>query len=697
LGAGQGIVAGFIDLAPLAADLAASYGGGQPDEFLVTSRDSRTVITRSIAPKRWIGASLAGTPFGPSALGVPHTDLNGKHRLYAESTLPGLAWHMFVGEDEAVALAAAGRLVRHQLEIIALGLAAALLASFLIYRRVARPITRLAAAVRQASIASGPATVPASGPAEVTALAHDVNGLISSVRKELQERERAEAHAKDLAAIVEFSNDAIVGKTLDGTITSWNAAAERIYGYSAREAVGSPISMLAPEELQGELPELLAQVSEGARIEQYETIRRRKDGTAFDVSLTISPIKDRRGTVVGASTIARDVTDHRRLEEQLLQAQKMEAVGNLAGGIAHDFNNLLLVVRGYSARLLESLDDASLRESAQQIDNAAQRAGEFTHQLLAFSRQQVLRPEVTDLNEVVRDTLKLLQHAIGEDIRIESELGPDVQPIHVDRGQLTQAVLNLAINARDSMSDAGGTLSVRTAHAELDQAYADRHEDVSAGSYSVLQITDSGKGMDQATQSRVFDPFFTTKEDGTGLGLASVYGLVKQSGGHIWLYSEPLLGTTFKLYFPTSAGTIARPGTTAEIGSLTGTETILLVEDAEMVRQFVATTLEGYGYHVLAAAGGTEAIELAARAAQPIDLLMTDVVMPWMNGRELVERLTPGNPGMKVLYTSGYPSDTIVREGIAEAGAAFLEKPYLPVDLAAKVREVFGQGPASDT
>jgi signal transduction histidine kinase len=429
-------------------------------------------------------------------------------------------------------------------------------------------------------------------------------------------------------------------------------------------------------------------VREGARIEQYETIRRRKDGTEIDVSLTISPIKDRHGTVIGASTIARDVTDHRRLEEQLRQAQKMEAVGNLAGGIAHDFNNLLLVVRGYSTRLLEKLEDPSLRESAQQIDNAAQRAGEFTHQLLAFSRQQVLRPEVTDLNEVVADTLKLLQHAIGDEIQIESQLEPDVLPIHVDRGQLTQAVLNLAINARDSMSDAGGTLSVRTAHAELDQAYADRHEDVTAGSYSVLQITDSGKGMDLQTQSRVFDPFFTTKEDGTGLGLASVYGLVKQSGGHIWLYSEPGLGTTFKLYLPTSSGEIVRHGEPVATGSLHGTETILLVEDAEIVRLFVATTLEGYGYHVLAAAGGTEAIELAEHADGPIDLLMTDVVMPWMNGRELVERLAPDHPKMKVLYTSGYPSDTIVREGISEAGAAFIEKPYLPVDLAGKVREV---------
>ena len=484
-------------------------------------------------------------------------------------------------------------------------------------------------------------------------------------------------HLRQIAAIVESSDDAIIGNTLDGTITSWNPAAERIYGYSAAEAIGQSIDMLVPEALRGDVPGILAQVQAGDRVEQYETGRARKDGTVIDVWLTISGVKDSFGAIVGASTIARDInerlrgvealhqsedsyralferhpspmwlndletlrfltvneaaiasygysreeflsmtideirvaeaaedsrrnsandpdapsgsrhrrkdgtfievlvssdsiefeghqaslvlaqdmTEQRRLEEHLRQAQKMEAIGNLAGGIAHDFNNLLLVIRGYSAILLKQLTDEHLRESAQQIDGAAQLAGEFTHQLLAFSRQQVLRPEVSDLNEIVAETLTLLRRSIGGEISVESQFEPALGAVLVDRGQIAQAVLNLAINARDAMSEEGGRLSIRTANAELDQTYATSHEGVVPGSYALLQITDSGVGMDKETQSRAFDPFFTTKEEGSGLGLATVYGLVKQSGGHIWLYSEPGMGTSFKLFFPITSAPI---------------------------------------------------------------------------------------------------------------------------------------------
>jgi two-component system cell cycle sensor histidine kinase/response regulator CckA len=344
---------------------------------------------------------------------------------------------------------------------------------------------------------------------------------------------------------------------------------------------------------------------------------------------------------------------------------------------------------------LKQLSDGHLRESAQQIDRAAQRAGEFTHQLLAFSRQQVLRPEVIDLNTVVAETLTMLERSFGGNIQIRSQLEPALEPVLVDRGQIAQAVLNLAINARDAMSEAGGTLSIRTANIELDEAYADTHEAVPAGSYVVLQMTDSGTGMDKDTQSRAFDPFFTTKEEGTGLGLATVYGLVKQSGGHIWLYSEPGMGTTFKLYFPTTSAEFTLRGESSNPTSLNGNEMILLVEDTEMVRALVTATLKSYGYTVLVAASGPEAIEIADQAHARIDLLMTDVVMPKMTGRELADRLVATRPGLKVLFTSGYPSDTVLRHGIAEARTAFIEKPYLPEDLAHKVREILDQRPAA--
>jgi CheY-like chemotaxis protein len=369
----------------------------------------------------------------------------------------------------------------------------------------------------------------------------------------------------------------------------------------------------------------------------------------------------------------------------------MEAVGRLTGGIAHDFNNLLLVIRGYSSILLAQLTEQSLRDSAQQIDDAAKRAGEFTRQLLAFSRQQVLQPEVTSLNSVVEETLRLLERTLGADIEVQTDLDPEAPAVLADRSQLTQAMLNLAINARDAMPE-GGRLTIKTGGIELDEAYVATHEGVTSGLFALLQITDSGVGMDEETQRRAFDPFYTTKEDGTGLGLASVYGLVNQSGGHIWLYSEPGLGTTFKIYLPVASATVTADAPDADVTSLEGDETILLVEDTAMVRELVTATLERYGYSVLAAANGQEALDLVERTGADISLLLTDVVMPGMNGRELAETLLETRPQLGVLFTSGYPSDTVVRRGIADASAAFIEKPYLPDELAAKVREVLDRG-----
>jgi PAS domain S-box-containing protein len=493
----------------------------------------------------------------------------------------------------------------------------------------------------------------------------------------------------EFGAIVASTGEAIIGKSLDGTITSWNAAAERVYGYSADEIIGRGISQLIPDDRAEELPSILERIGRGETVQPYETVRVRKDGTRITVALTVSPIKDASGAVVGASTIARDISERTRLEDQLRQSQKMEAVGSLAGGIAHDFNNILLVIRGHSAVLLRELGDERLRESVQQIDRAAERAAEFTRQLLAFSRQQVLRPQVIDLNELVEETVRLVKRMLDENIAVELQLEPHLSPVLLDRGQLTQAILNLVVNSRDAMPD-GGKLTIGTANTELDASYAASHEEVTAGQYVLLQVTDTGIGLAPADQSRIFDPFFTTKEHGTGLGLASVFGLVKQSQGHISVYSELGMGTTFKLYFPTTSETQAATVEPAEAGSLEGRETILLVEDTEMVRSLVTTTLEFYGYTVLAAASGPEALELAERHASSIDLLMTDVVMPGMNGRELAEKLVATHPDVKLLFTSGYPADTILRHGISESRTAFLEKPYLPEDLARKIREVIG-------
>jgi signal transduction histidine kinase/ActR/RegA family two-component response regulator len=383
-----------------------------------------------------------------------------------------------------------------------------------------------------------------------------------------------------------------------------------------------------------------------------------------------------------------DLRAQKLLEEQLRHAQRMESIGSLAGGIAHDFNNMLTVILGYSSVLVRETTDATSQHAVEQIDRAAMKATDLTAQLLAFSRQQVMQPEVTDANAVVAETLKLLDRLLGDDILLEQRLHPDLASILVDRSQLGQVILNLAVNGRDAMVD-GGTLALRTENVELDDAYAATHRGVVPGRYVLLQVSDSGVGMDEETRERVFDPFFTTKGDGTGLGLSTVYGIVKQSGGHASVYSEEGLGTTFKVYFPVTDSQPLPAAPRVEGISPEGNETILLVEDDEPIRLLVSRILGAYGYTVLAVADGQEALALVADGrTRPIDLLLTDVVLPGMNGREVADKLTIALPGLRVLFTSGYPSDTILRHGIAEARNAFIQKPYLVDELARKIREL---------
>jgi len=513
----------------------------------------------------------------------------------------------------------------------------------------------------------------------------------AALTAEVAERRRAEEELARVAAIVRSSSDAMISRTLDGTVITWNPGAEALYGYPAEAMVGRSGELLVPADLREEATAMLAEVKAGKSIGNRETVRLRRDGTPVDVSLTVSPIRDASGAITGVAEIARDVTERKRLLEQLRQAQKMEEIGNLAGGVAHDFNNLLTVILGSTTSLLRGLADERLVEDATNIEAAAEQAAALTRQLLAFSRQQVLEPESLDLNDVVEETLRLLGRILGEDVQLDCRLEPDLRPVLVDRSQLQQVIVNLVVNARQAM-EGGGTLGIRTANVELDEAYAAEHVEVVPGPHVLLEITDSGVGMDEETRRRIFEPFFTTKARGSGLGLATVYGIVKQSGGHIWLYSEPGLGTTFKIYFPWASEPVAPPSEVEQTGSLQGRETILLVEDAELVRPLVARVLESHGYRVLLAADGAEALELAERERGPIDLLLTDIVMPGMNGQELAERLASLRPGLRVLFTSGYPGDTIVRRGITEARAAFIQKPYLADDLARKVRQVLDAG-----
>jgi len=394
---------------------------------------------------------------------------------------------------------------------------------------------------------------------------------------------------------------------------------------------------------------------------------------------------------------AEDVTEHRALEHQLRQSQKMEAVGRLAGGIAHDFNNLLMVISGYCEFLLERLGpDPELRGPAQEIANAAKRATSLTRQLLAFSRKQMLEPRVLDLNAVVSEHLKMLQRMIGEDVELIMAPGGDLGSVKADPSQIEQVIMNLAVNARDAMPE-GGKLAIETANVSLDESYARLHAPVEPGEYVMLAISDTGAGMDTETQSRIFEPFFTTKgPKGTGLGLSTVYGIVKQSGGYIWVYSEPGKGTSFKVYLPrvtpTGEPVTAGEAQEAETGSVAsiqrGRETVLLVEDESNVRELTRHYLESQGYAVLEAADPAAAIEISNAHSGPIHLLLTDVIMPGMNGHDLAQRITSVRPQIKVLYMSGYTEGAIGTNGTLDAGLILLQKPFTLPALKAKVREV---------
>jgi PAS domain S-box-containing protein len=423
----------------------------------------------------------------------------------------------------------------------------------------------------------------------------------------------------------------------------------------------------------------------------------RKDGSTTAVRLSGRAISDEKKNI-SFEIFSEDVTERRALEQQLRQSQKMEAIGRLAGGIAHDFNNLLMVISGYSEFLLERLGpDPSLRGPAKEIATAAERATSLTRQLLAFSRKQMLAPKVLDLNAVVTENLKMLTRLIGEDIDLVMIPGPELGAVKADPGQIEQVILNLAVNARDAMPH-GGRLTIETSNVTLDEAYARLHSPVQPGDYTMLAITDTGVGMDSDTQSHIFEPFFTTKgTKGTGLGLSTVYGIVKQSGGYIWVYSEQGKGTSFKIYMPhvtvEEVAAVEQPAAAAAatVPAEAARETVLVVEDEVNLRRLTRQFLENQGYTVLEASDGAAAVQICVAHQGIIHLLLTDVIMPGMNGRELAQRVSEIRPNMKVLYMSGYTENAIGHNGTLDAGITLLQKPFTLHALKAKVREVLDQ------
>ena len=515
-----------------------------------------------------------------------------------------------------------------------------------------------------------------------------------SFGNDITERKRAEEALRESEEryrdLVENAHDIIFAHDLKGNYTSVNRAGEQITGYTHEECLALNIAdTIAPEDVR-KVREMMSKKLVGEKVTAYEVELLAKDGSRIAVEVNTKLILQ-DGLPIGVQGIARNVTERKQLEDQLRQSQKMEAIGQLAGGVAHDFNNLLTAINGYSSLALQRIEDNHpLRSYLEEIKKAGDRAANLTRQLLAFGRKQILQPLPINLNDIVTDMNKMLRRLIGEDVELTAKLDPALKNIKADPGQIEQVLVNLVVNARDAMPK-GGHLTIETASVELDQEYARRRVGVLPGSYVMLAVSDTGMGMNPETQERIFDPFFTTKEKGkgTGLGLSTVYGIVKQSGGNIWVYSEAGRGTTFKVYLPELEIASAKTDTAVvEAPMPSGSETILLVEDEDVVRGLAATILEQSGYKVLTASRGEEAIRLCLQRAEPIHLLLTDVVMPETSGKEIADRLRELLPGLSVLFMSGYTDEAIVHHGVLDSNVEFIQKPFTPAALVRKVREV---------
>jgi PAS domain S-box-containing protein len=603
---------------------------------------------------------------------------------------------------------------------------AALLVSTVLQRSVSRPILELVRAAwavterRDYSI-----RVQHEGPVELLALSAAFNEMLSQIeerdaalraardelearveervrdlQREMAERRRAEAESRRRAerlqlqgAALESTADAVVITDREGVIQWTNSSFAGLAGYPAEEAVGRSVMFLRSDRLEDARAyrEMIRTVRAGG-VWKGEMVQRRKDGRLYPVEQTTTPVRGEQGKISHFVAVIRDVTQARRLEQQFRQAQKMEAVGRLSGGVAHDFNNLLNVVMGFTEMMIKGLpDDERLRRYGQQVLKAAQRGAGLTRQLLAFSRQQVLQPRVLDLNGVIAEIEKMLSRLIGEDIEIATSAAPGLGLVEVDPNQIEQVLMNLVVNARDAMPD-GGTLTIETANVEVNEAEASQYDyPVQPGPYVALVVRDTGTGMNAETLSHVFEPFFTTKGvgNGTGLGLATVYGIVKQSKGYIWVTSKVGRGSAFRILLPRlPAQTAAAAATSRETApEPLGRGTVLLVEDDDAARGLWHEMLEMLGYRVLEAANGVQALEVARAHAGPIHLLLSDVVMPRLGGRELAEKLRADRPDVRVIFMSGYSPDTALRQGVLASGWAFLQKPFTTQALAKTLRE----------
>jgi len=575
-------------------------------------------------------------------------------------------------------------LVQFLLLMLATGLVFGSVTLYLLERVVLSRVAHLSESITHIGASgdlSGRVTV--QGKDEIAYLGEAINGMLEDLER--SQRERHEGRAR-LQIMMEKMPAVLWTTDTDLRFTSSMGSGLQTLGVRSVEMIGQSLFDYFGTQ-DPDYPPIAAH----RRALAGETVTYEFEWEKIIFDSHVSPLRDSEGQLLGVIGVAIDVTDRKRLTDQLRQSQKMQAVGELAGGIAHDFNNLLMVMKGHAEILLDHLSETSpFRHNAEQVQNAAERAASLTRQLLAFSRRQVLHPRVIDLNEVVAGMIQMFSRTIGENIEMSFRPAANLGRVKADPTQMEQILLNLVVNARDAMPD-GGRLTIETSNVQLDASTSSKHAGMAPGHYVMLVVSDTGSGIDQATQARIFEPFFTTKGPGkgTGLGLATVYGVVKQSGGFIWVYSELNRGTTFKIYLPEVAEEASATKTELSSHSTpTGHETILFVEDEESVRELVSDYLKAAGYNVLEAIDGEHALQVATAYAEPIHLLVTDVVMPRLSGRELAAKISVERPALKVLFISGYTDDNVFRRGVLEGGAPFLQKPFNLRVLAAKVREV---------
>ncbi|HEX6765253.1 MAG TPA: response regulator [Polyangiaceae bacterium] len=510
------------------------------------------------------------------------------------------------------------------------------------------------------------------------------------------------AHERQLLSrILDSMEDGVVALDPSGNVIAFNPRAEKLLGVASHDLVPATwtrtCGVFLPDQ-KTPLPEELdplAHAMAGKSLRETEIYVKNRAVQGAELSAAATPLRDGAHSTVGGIAVFRDVTEQRRLERQLSQAQKMEAVGQLAGGVAHDFNNLLAVITGYAELLLQQIQPGdAAHDDLGQLLSASERAAQLTKQLLAFSRRQIFQPKVLELNDIVANVEKLLRRVIGEHIDLRTVLAPNLGSIRADSSQIEQVVVNLAVNARDAMPN-GGKLTIETANVSLDAAFLDANPRAKPGEFVMLAMSDTGTGMDSETQGHVFEPFFTTKEPGkgTGLGLATVYGIVQQADGHIWLYSELGHGTTFKIYFPRVWGAEAPAPVRRTMSPVTASATVLLVEDDDAVRQVTARMLKNRGYTVFEARTPNDARAICAEHGDAVDLLLTDVVMPDTSGPKLAEELMTSHPRLRVLYMSGYSGAAVARHGALAEDVAYLEKPFTASSLSAKVRDALENDP----